>query len=194
MSPLKLRPIAAAATLGGACWLVFAISSVASGGGEDVRTVLETTGDYLGYSLFALCLALAVPAILAVHLHQRGADGRLGRSGAIVAMAGAAGQCVVISGIVVNGGDPPWFGIAAPIAIATWFAGSVLLGIATRRGGLLPKWVGLALPIATLFAIVGADYGSSALIAAFQLIVGVRILRATADGSAGPAPASVARV
>ena len=188
MSSPKLRTLASAAVLGGGCWIVFAVSALASGSSSEKKVVLDGAGDYAGFGLFALCLALAVPAIAALHLHQRGADGRLGRIGAVVAMAGAAAQFVVISGIVVNGEETSWFGVAAPLAILTWFVGSVLLGIAVKRAGLMPAWVGIVLPIATALAIIGSDAGTSALIGAFQIVVGLRIARA-AGASATLRPA-----
>lgn len=185
MSPSKLRPIALAGAAGGACWLVFAVAALASPNAQDTRVVLDSTRDYLSFGLFAVCLALAVPALLALHLHQRGEDGRLGRLGALVAVAGAAGQCVVISAILVSGEETSWFGIGAPIAILTWIVGSLLLGVATRRARLMPSWVALALPVVTVFAIIGSDYGTSALIGGFQLVVGLRIARA-ADATPRP--------
>lgn len=39
----------------------------------------------------------------------------------------------------------------------------------------MPRWVAIALPVATLFAIVGAGYGTSVFIGAFQIVVGLRI-------------------
>jgi hypothetical protein len=177
LSRPKLRLLAAASIAGGLCWIVFAVTAMLSTEGDaaDTRAVLETTADYAGFSLFALSLLLTVPALLAMHLHQGGADGRLGRAGAVVAMTGAAAQTVVIAGIVVNGEETSWFGVTAPLAILTWFAGSVLLGVAIGRAGVLPRWIGIALPVATLFAIVGSDYGTSVLIGALQLAVGLLI-------------------
>lgn len=185
MSSPILRPIASAAVAGGLCWVAFAVSAVLSTGNKsNEKADLSGTGDYLGFGLFALCLALSVAAVTALHLHHRGADGRLGRVGAIVAATGAAAQCVVISGIIVNGAETSWFGIAAPLAILTWFAGSVVLGVAIRRAGLMPGWVGIALPVVTAFAIVGSDAGTSALIGVFQIVVGLRIVRAAGAGAA----------
>lgn len=179
----KLRLLGRVAAIGGLCWIVFAVAAVLTSHAESTRPVLSTMTDYLGFGLFALCLALAVPALLALHLHQRGADGRLGRAGALLAMAGAAGQSIVILGIVVNGQETSWFGLAAPIAILTWVVGSVVLGIAIRRARLMPPWVAIALPVATLFAIVGADYGTSVFIGAFQIVVGLRIAGAAEAGT-----------
>jgi len=186
---ISSRPLALAAAAGGACWLALAVMA-ALAPAHTGRLVLETAGDYALFGLFAVSLALTVPALLALHLHHHGADGRLGRAGALVAMAGAAGQCVVISAIVVSGEETSWFGIGAPIAIATWVAGSIALGVAIRRAALMPGWVGIALPVATVFAVVGADYGTSVLIGAFQIVIGLRIARAAgASAAAAPAPA-----
>ena len=55
----------------------------------------------------------------------------------------------MIGAIVVNGAETSWFGIAAPLAILTWFVGSILLGVAVHRAGLMPRWVGIALPVVT---------------------------------------------
>jgi hypothetical protein len=190
MSTPLLRPIALTAAAGGVGWIAFAVFTVASGPAEDTRVVLTDVADYAGFTLFAVCLALAVACPLALHLHHRGADGALGRTGARVAMAGAGAQCVVIAGIVVNGEETSWFGIAAPLAILTWFAGSVMLGVAVRRVRLLPAWVGIGLPIATLLAIVGANAGTSVLLGAFQLVIGLRIAGASSAGASRPLVAS----
>lgn len=195
MSRSQLRPLAGAAVVGGIAWIVFGVLSVASPSSEgNAKVDLNSTGEYLGFSLFALCLALSVAAIAALHLHQRGADGRLGRIGAIVAGGGAAAQCVVISGIVVNGAETSWFGIAAPLAILTWIVGTIVLAIAVRRAGLMPGWVALLLPVVTVFAIIGSDAGTSVLIGVFQVVVGLRVARAagasaTSPRTARPAPA-----
>ena len=188
MSSPKLRLIAAATVAGGACWIAFAVNTLATAGQGEGKVTLDGAGDYVGFGLFAVSLALAVAAIAALHLHQRETDGRLGRIGAIVAAAGAAAQCIVISGILVNGAETSWFGIGAPIAILTWFVGSVLLGVATYRARVMPTWVGIALPVVTAFAIVGSEGGTSVLIGAFQIVVGVRIAQA-AGASATLRPA-----
>jgi hypothetical protein len=193
VSPTTLRKIAAAAVAGGVAWIVFAGLALASVGGQDEGKVdLNGTGDYAGFGLFALCLALSVAGIAALHLHQQGADGRLGRVGAMIAAAGSAGQCIVISGIVVNGAETSWFGVAAPLAILTWFVGSIVLGIAVRRAGVMPGWVGIVLPVVTLFAIIGSDAGTSALIGVFQIVVGLRIAQA-AGAAAARTPTRTAR-
>lgn len=194
MSSPPLRPVALAAAAGGACWLAFGAQAAGSPNTERAKVDLSGVGDYLGWGLFALCLALSVAGVLALHLHHRGADGRLGRAGALVAMAGAGGQCVVISTIVVTGEEPTWFNAAAPAAIFTWLIGSIVLAVAIRRARILPVWVAVALPVATLFAIIGSDYGTSVLIGALQLVTGLRILRASDATAPGRRPVASANV
>jgi hypothetical protein len=187
-SPGTLGALAYAAVAGGACWIVLALWAVltASASEQDnPNGALTDAGDYFGFTVFACALGLTVAGLLALHLHQRRADGRLGRVGAVVAMLGCGAQCVVIAGLIVNGEDTSWFGIAAPLAILTWILGSVAFGVATRRAGVLPRWVGTALPLVTLFAIPGSEYGTSVLIAAFLIVIGLRIARAA--GAAAPA-------
>ena len=188
MSLRTLRSLAYAAIAGGACWIVLALWAVltASASEQDnPNGALTDAGDYLGYTVFACALGLTVAGLLALHLHQRGADGRLGRLGAAVAMLGCGAQCVVIAGVIVNGEDTSWFGVAAPLAILTWILGSVAFGVATRRAGVLPRWAGTALPLVTFLAIPGSEFGTSVLIGAFLIVVGMRIARAT--GAAAPA-------
>lgn len=183
MSPQAVRSLASATVVGGVCWIILAVSSLTTEPLEEGATVsLSGAADYLSFGAFAAALALTLPGLLALHAHQRGADGRLGRTGALVAMTGAAAQCVVISTIVVTAEEPAWFGVAAPLAILTWFVGSVLFGIAIRRAGVMPGWVAIALPLVTLVAIVGAELGTSALIGVFLIVVGLRIAAATSSG------------
>jgi hypothetical protein len=174
------RPFAYAAVAAGACWLVLAVVALTTEGQGSGTISLSETSDYLGFGAFAAALALTVAALAGLHLHQRGADGRLGRAGALIAIAGCAAQCVVIATIVVTGEEPSWFNAAAPAAIGTWFVGSILFGVAIRRAGVLPGWVGTALPVVTALAIVGSEGGTSVLIAAFLVAVGLRLARASA--------------
>jgi hypothetical protein len=184
MTARTLRSLSLAAVAGGACWIVLALWGVltASASEDNPNGALTGAGDYFGFIVFDAALALTVCGLLALHLHQQGADGRLGRIGAAVAMLGCAAQCVVIAGVIVNGEDTSWFGIAAPLAILTWFLGSVAFGVAIRRAGVLPGWVGVTLPLVTMVAIVGSEFGTSALIGVFLIVVGRRLATATASG------------
>ena len=174
-----------AAVAAGLCWIAMAVGALTSPAREDgTRTVLIETSDYVGYGIFAAALALTVLALLGLHRLHSGADGALGRAGSRVAMLGCGGQAVVIGTIVVTGEEPSWFGVAAPVAILTWFLGSVAFGIAVRRAGVLPRWAGVVLPIVTLFAIVGSEAGTSLLIGAFLIEMGRRALSAPALRSA----------
>lgn len=182
MSPSTHRLLSGATIAGGLCWILVAAFGLATSARPDgERLVLHGAADYASFGSFAAALALTVAALAALHLHQRGADGRLGRAGTIVACAGAAAQFVVIATIVATGEEPSWFGVAAPVAIFTWFAGSVLLGIAIRRAAVVPRWVGTVLPIVTAFAIVGSEAGTSVLIGGFLVAVGTRLARAAGE-------------
>ena len=74
------------------CWIVFAVLGVAdrervrAGQRRSCWTTPATTS---AHALFACCLGLTVAGLLALHLHQRGADGRLGRHRRAVADAPA---------------------------------------------------------------------------------------------------------
>jgi len=184
------RPLAITAVCAGACWIVFAVLSLVGGETTDAKLVLSSTGDYVGFGHFALSLGLTVPVMLG--LRQAG---RLGHAGAIVAAAGVGLQCIVISAILVNGEETSWFGVAAPLAILTWFAGSVALGVAIRRARVLPGWFGIVLPIATLFAIVGSDYGTSVLLGGLLVALGSGAVQsASARSRIAPASAPAGNV
>jgi hypothetical protein len=190
MSTRTLHTFAHLAVLAGLCWAGMAVNSLVTEANEEGTTVvLSGAGDYIAYGLFAAALALTVPALVALHAHQQGADGRLGRVGALMACVGCSAQFVVIATIVVTGEEPSWFNTAAPLAILTWFAGSVLFGIGIRRARTLPGWVAIALPFVTLFAIVGSEAGTSLLIAAFLVVIGRRLARAS-SGAVEPALAA----
>ena len=188
MSTPARRVLAHAAVAGGVCWITLAIFALVTEARADgVTLVLSGASDYLAFGSFAAALALTVAALLGLHAHQRGADGRLGRAGTLIAIAGCAAQCVVISTIVVTGQEPSWFGVAAPLAILTWTVGSVLFGIAIHRAGVLPGWVAIALPLVTVFAIVGSEAGTSVLIGIYLAVIGVRLAKAGAGARPGDA-------
>ena len=187
MNTNTLRQLSLAGVAGGVCWIVMAVSALLSEARPDgQKVVLETAGDYAGFGIFAAALALTVCALLALHGHHRGADGALGRTGVRIAAAGCAAQCLVISTIVVTGEEPSFFGVAAPLAILTWFVGSVAFGVAIRRAGVLPSWVGVALPVVTAVAIVGSEGGTSVLIGVFLIVVGARLATAAGAGAQPP--------
>ncbi len=181
MSGQNLRALATASIAGGVCWLILAVTGILSPAQGSGRVELSGAGDYIGFGSFAAALLLTVPALLALHAHQRGADGRVGRIAVRVAMTGCAAQCVVISTILVTGEEPSWFGVAAPLAILTWFAGSVAFAVAIRRARVLPGWIAIVLPLVTAFAIVGSEGGTSVGIAAFLMVIGVQIRNATGE-------------
>ena len=179
MQPNSQRPLMLAAVAAGACWIAMAIGALTTPAGpDDQRLVLTDTADYVGHGIFAAALVLTVLALLGLHRLHGGADGALGRTGARIAMLGCAAQSVVIGTIVVTGEEPAWFGVAAPVAILTWFLGSIAFGVAIRRAGVLPRWAGFVLPIVTLFAIVGSEAGTSLLIGGFLIEMGRRALSA----------------
>lgn len=71
------------------------------------------------------------------------------------------------------------------MAILTWLVGSILLGVAVRRAGLMPGWVGVGLPIAVILAIVFAELGTGVVTGAYLIAVGAGIARAArASGGA----------
>jgi hypothetical protein len=112
-----------------------------------------------------------------LHARQVKSYGRLGRAGFFLAFAGAAlafvGQAT--SGIFPQNDTLGWlfsdpgFGFQAGILLTS--LGLVLIGIATQRAGVLPRWCGLGLVALVVFLALGA-YGGFVVVGLIWLALG----------------------
>ena len=97
-----------------------------------------------------------------------------------------AATCVVSN---VNGDDPSFFVVVAPVTNLLWLAGSVWLAFALRRAGRVPKAVWIALPFMQILALPLSAVGGMAVAGAYWLAVGY-LLMAGAPLRDAPAPAT----
>lgn len=112
--------------------------------------------------LYYLGTILAVPASIALYAAQRQQSGVLGFAGFLLAMFGAVlysgPQIALVAGTSGAAGWHDVWGFAMGnvllIGPAAFFIGLILLGLATGRGGVLPRWSGLLLAIGAFIWLV----------------------------------------
>jgi hypothetical protein len=120
--------------------------------------------NYLGTAVFSAAYLGMLGGLVGLHTRQMDSYGRLGRAGFLLAFAGAAlayvGQAT--SGIFPQNGTLGWlfsdpgFGFMAGILLTS--LGLLLMGIATLRAGVLPRWCGVGLIALVIFLALGV-YG-----------------------------------
>ena len=124
--------------------------------------VLGTRLDYLGTSVFSAAYLGVLGGLVGLHAKQVESYGRLGPVGFLVAFLGAALLCVgqATSAIFPDTStvgwlfDKPGYGFLAGINL--FLVGLLVMGIATFRAGVLPRWCGLALIGMVVVSIFGA--------------------------------------
>jgi hypothetical protein len=100
---------------------------------------LVSAGDYAVQLAIVLSGLLALGGLVGIRLAQidRPGFGRLGRTGSLLAIAGQA--TILVANVTVLGtGEPVMFLHA--LGFLAFFAGAVVLAIATSRVRLLPRW------------------------------------------------------
>jgi hypothetical protein len=101
---------------------------------------------YLMESADAIAEAGMLAALVGLHFLQRPDYGRLGAAGFVVAFVGTAFVFLsTVSWLLLAGKDTPFNGFAFSLGLVGWLVGFLLLGIATFRAGVLPRWSGVLL-------------------------------------------------
>ena len=137
----------AAAMVAGLLWILVAILKLSG----PVYWAPSSDVDYLGLLTFSLALLGLMPALLGLHSQQRHRSGRLGAWAFRAAFVGAAAAGI---GSLLERGVGPTAGgglimltgfvIYLPGILLLGF-GVVLLGVATLRAKVFPRWVGWAI-------------------------------------------------
>ncbi len=99
------------------------------------------------FFVFILVFLLLVAALLGLHARQAGRSGPLGRLGLVLALIGAGALAALFAVVGVAealfGFDPDESAALGAVLLALFIAfivGTVLLGVATIRAGVLPRW------------------------------------------------------
>jgi hypothetical protein len=153
---------ALAALASGALWIAGGILHLAYP--QDPPGMLGYMLNYLGTAVFSAAYLGMLGGLVGLHAHQVDSYGRLGRAGFLLAFVGAAlafvGQAT--SGIFPQNGTLGWLfsdpGFGFQVGILLTSLGLLLMGIATMRAGVLPRWCGFGLIALVIFLALGA-YG-----------------------------------
>ena len=139
---------------------------------------VETALEHTILILLAGLLVLTIPAVIAL---GRRAGTALGTRAAAVAVAGQVALAVTCTASNVNGGDPEWFVVAAPVSNLLWAGGWLVLGIALFRSGAVARWVAIGLPLTWIALLPLSQFGGGLLAGGYWLALGA----AMAVGSLG---------
>ncbi|HZY66460.1 MAG TPA: hypothetical protein VFE21_11350 [Rubrobacteraceae bacterium] len=151
-----------AAVLAGVAWAVAGIVHFAMVYPEAGAGPLDSTAMYLIESAHAVAEAGMLGALLGLRALQAPAYGRLGAAGFALAFLGSALLCAitVIATITGDALGETVLGSIFVSGVLGWFVGFPLLGIATLRARVLPRWCGvLLLAYFPLFVFLLASYG-----------------------------------
>jgi hypothetical protein len=121
--------------------------------------------NYLGTAVFSTAYLGMLGGLVGLHARQMDGYGRLGMAGFLLAFVGAALAFVGQASSVIfpqNGTlawlfSDPGFGFQAGILLTS--LGLLLMGIATLRAGVLPRWCGFGLIALVVFSALGAFGG-----------------------------------
>jgi hypothetical protein len=163
MAPSLVRWGALAALVSGVLWIVGGLLHLAYP--QDPPGALGHFLNYLGTAIFSGAYLGMLGGLVGLHARQVESYGRLGTVGFLLAFAGAAlafvGQAT--SGIFPENGALGWLfsdpGYAFLAGILLMSLGLVLLGVATLRARVLPRWCGVGLIALVVFSALGAFGG-----------------------------------
>jgi len=169
-STLRPRLAALAAMAAGGAWVVAGTLHLTSPDAFDSSKV-DTVEGHLMMALMTAALFLTVPVVY--ELARRVSTIRPAQIASIGQVA--LGIAVTVSNI--NGDDPLFFIIVAPISNLAWLAGTVWLAVRLRRDGDVPKAIAIGLPLVQVFAlplsIVGGPIVSGAYLIALGYLISV---------------------
>ena len=164
MNSKQQRFGAMAALAAGAVWVASAVIQVTAGHptGEEV----EGFSGHATLTLFTIVLLLMGPAMFALARYAKSDLGaRIATPGLIV-----LGLTCIVSN--VQGHDPSFFVVVAPITNLLWLVGSVVLAVSLYKAGRIPRGLGIALPFMQIFALPLSAVGGSLITGAYWIAIG----------------------
>jgi hypothetical protein len=130
--------------------------------------------DFQAVATYSAALLAILPVLLGLHTKQAGRSGRLGAWGFSAAFGGAAAAGV--GNLLEDGFRLGLIGLLLYLpGILVFTVGLVLLGIATARANVLPRWYGRAL-LGGVFGLVFIERGGGFLLGLLWLGLGYGLL------------------
>jgi hypothetical protein len=176
MSSLDLVRLGAlGAILAGAAWIASSLLTAAIASGRSP----EVTGfASLDKTLYLVAMAGTMGGIVGLHSRQAPSYGRLGTAGFLATFTGTA---LLLLGLVLSFTMGSVFAptlLDPMLGLGLWDAlmGFIVLGAATLRLGVLPRWCGVLLIICLPLAIALGDYGGGAVLGLLWLAVAYALL------------------
>ena len=177
MSSLNLVRLGAlGALLAGVAWTVLGLVDLATVGGPGSEVLSSA---FFGDMLYLVALAATLGGIVGLHARQTPSYGRLlGTAGFLAAFTGTA---ILVVGLVLTfllGGVSGTAFLDPVLGAGLWcvLVGFVLLGAATLRLKVLPRWCGVALIICLPLAIALGDYGGGIVLGVNWFAIGYALL------------------
>ena len=146
--------------LGGAVWLLLGLLKA-----FDILRVIPGREDVV---LLALALVLTAAGLVGPHALQKESYGLLGRAGFYIAVASLLARA--LRDVLFLAGSSALQWIVWPSVLGL-LVGLVLMGIATLRARVLPRWYGLTLIVSMLVSLPLITYGT-ALFGVIVLVLG----------------------
>src|SRR4051794_1885148 len=164
MNTKSYRIGAAAAVAAGATWVASAVLQVTAGNATGEK--VEGFSGHAIIGLFTVALLLTGPAMFALSRHA------LSDLGARIATPGLVilGLTCIVSN--VQGEDPSFFVVVAPLTNLLWLAGSIVLSVSLYKAGRIPRGLAIALPFMQIFALPLSAVGGSLVTGAYWIAVG----------------------
>jgi hypothetical protein len=182
-----------AGILAGVAWAVSGIVHFAMVYPDAGTGPTGSLSDYLIEGAHAVAEASMLGALLGLRARQTPSYGRLGAAGFIVAFIGTALLCAItVIAIITKGAlGEAVLGTIFISGVVGWLVGFPLLGIATLRARVLPRWVGvLLIAYFPLFAFLLSSYGWGGIaLGLLWLALGYALL--SASGAAAQEPSRV---
>jgi hypothetical protein len=187
---------ALAAMASGALWIVGGLLHLAYP--QDPPGALGYFLNYLGTAVFSGAYLGMLGGLVSLHARQMDSYGMLGRAGFLLAFVGAALAFVgqASSGVFPQNGTLGWlfsdpgFGFMSGILLTS--LGLVVMGIATMRAGVLPRWCGFGLVALVVFLALGA-YGGFVVVGLIWLALGYALGSAKSEAAGNSAYAGERR-
>ena len=163
------------AIIAGAAWIASSLltAAIASGRSPEVFGFA-----FLDKTMYLVAMAGTMVGMVGLHSRQAPSYGRLGTAGFLATFTGTA---LLLIGLVLSFTMGSVFAptLLDPIlGLGLWDAlmGYIVLGAATLRLGVLPRWCGVLLIICLPLAIALGDYGGGAVLGLLWLAVAYALL------------------